>query len=88
MYEVILDEKAIDFLNKLDTFLKERIYNKVMSTTENLSHFFERLKGKKCSKLRVWDYQVIADINENIKRIEVIVIGHRKKRYKQIENLR
>jgi len=35
MYEVIFDEEAIDFLNKLEKQLKERIFNKIISTKEN-----------------------------------------------------
>ena len=43
--------------------------------------FFERLKGRIDFKLRVGDYRVIADINQDSKRIEITEIGHRKNVY-------
>lgn len=84
MYEVVFDEAAVDFLNKLQKGLKDRIYNKIISSKSNPFHYFERLEGRKDYKLRVGDYRVIADINPDSKRIEVTVIGHRKNIYKKI----
>jgi len=43
MYDIIFDEEAIDFLEKLPAQVKERIFNKIISTKENPLHFFERL---------------------------------------------
>lgn len=83
MYEIIFDEKAIEFLNKVPKELKERIFNKITSTKENPFHFFEKLTGRKDYKLRVGDYRVIADINKKDKKIEITIIGHRKNIYKK-----
>tara|TARA_Y100000294_G_scaffold158150_1_gene160232 strand:+ start:683 stop:937 length:255 start_codon:yes stop_codon:yes gene_type:complete len=84
MFEIIFDEEAINFLNKLQKELKNRIFNKIISTKYNPFHFFERLKGRKDYKLRVGDYRIIADINHNSKKIEVRIIGHRRNIYKNI----
>ena len=81
MYEIIFDDEAINFLNKLQKPLKERIFNKITSTKEMPLRFFERLKGRIDFKLRVGDYRVIADINQDSKRIEITEIGHRKNVY-------
>ncbi len=81
MYEVIFDEKAIEFLEKAEKQLAGRIWDKIMDTKENPHHFFERLKGRDDYRLRVGDYRVIADIDDERKRIEVTLIGHRKKVY-------
>lgn len=83
MFEVIFDEEAIDFLNKLPKDLKKRIFSKITSTKQNPFHYFEKLTEKTSYKLRVGDYRVIADINRSSKKIEVIVIGHRKNIYKK-----
>ena len=83
-YEVVFDEEAIDFLNKLSKPLKRRIYNKIISTKQDPFHFFERLKARKDYKLRVGDYRVIADIDKRSKKIEVTMIGHRRNVYKKI----
>ncbi len=84
MYEVIFDEEAIDFLNKLPNDIKKRIFSKITSTKQDPFHYFEKLTKKTGYKLRVGDYRVIADINRNNKKIEVTVIGHRKNIYKKI----
>jgi len=69
-------------LDGLPKPLRERIYNKIISTKTDPTHFFERLKERKGYKLRVGDYRVIADINNNPDIIEITVIGHRKNIYK------
>ncbi len=69
MYELVFDEKAIDFLSKLPKDLRERIFNKIISTKENPFRFFDRLNGRTDYKLRVGDYRVIADINQDLQRI-------------------
>ena len=84
MYEVIFDSAAIEFLGKLPQDLRKRIYDKVASTKENPHRYFERLTGRKDYKLRVGDYRVIADINDSTKRIEVTLIDHRSRVYKNI----
>lgn len=53
MFEVIFDEKAIDFLDNLPKEVKSRIFNKVISTKESPFHYFERLKGRNDYKLRI-----------------------------------
>ena len=84
MYKVIFDDKAIEFLEKLDTRNRERIFNKILSTKENPFHYFEKLTARNLYKLRVGNYRVIADINENEIKILVLLIGHRKNIYKKI----
>ena len=84
MYELIFDEEAIDFLNKLPKELKSRIFNKIISTKENPFHYFDRLEGRKDYKIRIGDYRAIADIDKNSMKIKVTIIGHRKNIYKKI----
>ncbi len=83
MYEVVFDNQAIEFLEKLPREIKERIYRKIESAKENPHRYFERLTEREDYKLRVGDYRVIADIKDNAKRIEVTLIGHRSKVYKK-----
>ncbi len=84
MYDVIFDPKAIEFLEKSEKELAKRIWDKIMSTKENPHHFFERLSGRIDYKLRIGDYRVIADLNDNKKRIDISFIGHRKNVYQDI----
>ncbi len=83
-FELIFDEEAIDFLNDLPKELKERIFNKIRSTKENPFRFFERLEGRTDYKLRIGDYRIIADIDENYNKITITRIGHRKNIYKNV----
>jgi mRNA-degrading endonuclease RelE of RelBE toxin-antitoxin system len=50
---VVFDDKAIEFLEKLDKNNRERIFNKIMSTKEDPFHYFEKLTKKNFYKLRV-----------------------------------
>jgi len=84
MFKVIFDDKALEFLEKLDKKNRERIFNKIMSTKEDPFHYFEKLTKKNFYKLRVGDYRIIADINENEIKILVLLIGHRKNIYDKI----
>jgi len=84
MYKVIFDDKAIDFLEKLDKKNRERIFNKIMSTKEEPFHFFEKLTKRNLYKLRVGEYRVIADINKNEIKILILLIGRRKNIYDKI----
>jgi mRNA interferase RelE/StbE len=71
-FDVVFDPETIDFLNKLEKQMRERIYNKIMTSSENPFHFFERLAVRPEYKLRVGDYRVIVDIDQSMKRIEVV----------------
>ena len=84
MYKVIFDPEAIEFLEKAERRLAKRIWDKIMSTKENPHHFFERLTGRKDYKLRVGNYRIVADIDDNKKRIDITLIGHRKNIYKNL----
>jgi len=84
MFTVIFDGKALERLEKLDKKNRERIFNKIMSTKEDPFHYFEKLTKRNFYKLRVGDYRVIADINENEIKILVLLIGHRKNIYDKI----
>ena len=84
MYNLIFDEEAIDFLNKLDKTQKERIFNKILDTKDDPFHFFEKLSGRPEFKLRVGSHRVIADIKQNDKTIQILHIGHRRNVYKKL----
>ncbi len=84
MYKLVFDDEAIEFLNKLPKEIKERIFNKIISTKENPFHFFERLAGRTDYKLRAGDYRIIADLDQGNNIIKITVVGHRKNIYKNL----
>lgn len=84
MFTVLFDEKAIEFLGKIDKQKRKRIFNKIMSAKENPFHYFEKITKINLYKLRIGDYRAIADINKNEIKILILLIGHRKNIYKKI----
>ena len=82
-YEIIFDEIAFDFLEKLDHAVKKRIFEKIMSTIEKPFHYFNHLTERSEYKLRIGNYRAFADINVKKKTITILVIGHRKNIYKK-----
>jgi mRNA interferase RelE/StbE len=84
MYEIIFDDKVIEYLEKLQYPTKKRIFKKIISTKENPFRYFESLTGRNEYKLRIGDYRVIADIDQTNKKINVLFVGHRKNVYKKL----
>ena len=66
----------------MDIPLAKRIIQKIESTKSDPHRFFVRLVGRTEYKLRVGDYRVIADIEENRRVIIVRSLGHRRNIYK------
>lgn len=82
MYKVIWDEKAVDFINKLDNFLAKRIVKLIKEFSENPeSKEIKRLKGENAFRLRAGDYRIILDLDHKDKIIKILKIGHRKNIY-------
>lgn len=81
MYNLIFEKKALDFLNKLEKELKERIWNKLQQCKEDPFRFLEHLTQIDGYKLRVGDYRLIIDIDDISKTMKVLKAGHRKNIY-------
>jgi len=81
MYELKFDKSAVDFLNKLEKDIKERIWNKLQQCKENPFHFLEHLEDIEGYKLRVGDYRIIIDVDKTNQILHILKIGHRKNIY-------
>ena len=81
MYSIIFDKKALDFLNKLEKEIKERIWKKLQKCKENPFRFLEHLEEIDGFKLRVGDYRLIIDVNKITQTIYILKAGHRKNIY-------
>ncbi|MGM5487747.1 MAG: type II toxin-antitoxin system RelE family toxin [Nanobdellota archaeon] len=84
MYELVFDEKVLQYLEKLPKNISKRIFKKLQDTKEKPHHYFVKLTDRSEYKLRVGDYRVIADIEENKLIIYVIHVDHRKNVYKRL----
>ena len=81
MYEIIFDKKALQEFNKLIKPIKERIWEKLQKCKQNPFHFLEPLVQIKGFKLRIGDYRAIIDVQETIKVLNILKVGHRKNVY-------
>ena len=74
----------MESLEKLPKTIAQSILKKIQETKENPHRYFIKLTNRTDYKLRVGDYRILADIEDNELKILVIHIGHRSNVYKQI----
>ena len=84
MYNLVFDEKVLQYLEKLPKTVSKRIFKKLQETKENPHHYFVKLSNRSEYKLRVGDYRIIADIEDNKLVIYVIHSDHRRTVYKKL----
>ena len=82
MYKIEFSKEADTQLNKLDKEVQKRIINVLDRIIINPFHHVKRLVGSPYYRLRVGDYRVILDIQQDKLIIYVIELGHRKNIYK------
>ncbi len=83
-FQIIWSESAAKELKKLDRTVANRIYKKVSQLSENPYHSdVTKIVGDPYFRLRVGDYRIIFDIQNNMLRILVLKVGHRKNVYKK-----
>lgn len=80
-FEIIWSQSALKELKKVDRLIAKRIYDAVGKLQEEPYRNIKKLTNSDHFRLRVGDYRVILDINENQLRILVIKVGHRKMIY-------
>ena len=81
MYEIIFEKRTLEYLNKFEKEVKQRIWDKLQLCKENPYRFLQHLENIDGFKLRVGDYRVIVDVDNLNKIIYVLKIGHRKNIY-------
>ncbi|MBS3146495.1 type II toxin-antitoxin system RelE/ParE family toxin [Candidatus Woesearchaeota archaeon] len=83
MFEIFFTNKAENQLKKLEKNVQQRIIAVLERSRIRPEDHFERLVGEKAYKLRVGDYRIIADIDNNKLVILVLKLGHRKNIYER-----
>ena len=83
MYEIIFSQKAKKQLFGLEKNIQERIITVLERIRIRPEAYITKLVGDPGYKLRVGDYRVIMDIDNNNLLILVIKVGHRKDIYKR-----
>lgn len=83
-FQIIWSESASKTLNKLERTVAKRIFRKVSQLSENPYHFdVTKIVGEPYFRLRVGDYRVIFDIQNETLRILILKVDHRKNIYKK-----
>ena len=70
-------------LERLDKQVAKRIIKKIDSSLDNPRLFFKRLSGRREYKLRVGDYRVIAEVDEEKNAVLIRSLGHRRDIYER-----
>jgi len=83
-FQLIFANSADKELSKLPKNIAQRIFLKCQKTKNDPMRFWEKVTDGKEYKLRVGDYRAIADIDFEQKKIEVIMVGHRRNVYKKL----
>jgi mRNA interferase RelE/StbE len=81
-YTVVVTEKIKKIILKLPSSIASKIENNLLKLEENpRPPGSKKLKGRSGYRIRIGDYRVIYEIEDNILRVIVIDIGHRKDIY-------
>jgi mRNA interferase RelE/StbE len=83
LYEIIFSQKAKKQLFKLEKNIQERIITALERIRIRPEAYITKLVGDPGFKLRIGNYRVLMDINNNNLLILVIKVGHRKDIYKR-----
>ncbi|MDE1851117.1 MAG: type II toxin-antitoxin system RelE/ParE family toxin [Candidatus Micrarchaeota archaeon] len=83
-YSLEYSAEAVMQLEKIDKSIAKRILKKLDGTVGNPNNFFRQLTGRPEYKLRVGDYRIIANIDDQNKKILIRTLGHRKNIYAKI----
>ncbi|MBD3191659.1 MAG: type II toxin-antitoxin system RelE/ParE family toxin [Candidatus Heimdallarchaeota archaeon] len=81
-FEMVLTQRAVKDLDKLEEKVKERIISTLKEYNENPFSHAKKLTNPKLGSYRfkIGDYRVVFDIDTNT--IVILRIGHRKSIYK------
>ena len=75
---MFLHPKAAEYLKRLDSSLRSRIRGRLRELEGSPRERGQRLKYSSFYRLRVGDYRVIYEVDEERKRVIVLFIGHRR----------
>ena len=82
MYQVVIEKQVQKQLTKI----RSTDYNKVVEALRSLAinprpHGCKKLQGRAGYRVRIGDYRIIYNINDNILTVFVLSIGHRRDVY-------
>ena len=82
-YQVILKHSAEKELNALQTNIHNRIIKRLLTLEENpRPSGIKKLQGEESYRLRVGDYRVLYTIDDKVKKVFILAVGHRREVYR------
>ena len=83
IYKVLLERRAERDLNNIETALRKRAVEKLLSLKNNpRPPIAKKLEGSKSAwRIRIGDWRIIYEINDSLKEVSVFRIKHRSKGY-------
>jgi mRNA interferase RelE/StbE len=82
-YTVFIERYAQKQILKLDRKVIHVIKNAISNLTDNpRPPGYKKLKGEEAYRIRVGDYRIIYEIEDDLIRVIVVSVGHRKDIYK------
>ncbi len=81
IYKISYERKALLELRSLEYFIASRIVKKIKLLNKDSFNKIKRLKNRNEFSLRVGDYRVLMEIEED--NIKILKIGHRKNIYER-----
>lgn len=82
-WQVIWSEKSVKQLGKIDKKTAQNIFNTVLDCSHDPLKTVTKLSNSSFYKIRVGNYRVILDLQQNKLVIFVIEVDHRKRIYKK-----
>ena len=82
-YGIVWSIQASKQLERLDRSVAKRIHEKVGQLYQNPERYVEKLVRYPYYRLRVGDYRVILDIQNEMVRILILKVGHRSNVYER-----
>ncbi len=83
IYTVIIPKSVHKQLNKLPTFVSDSIVSRLTGIQENPRPIGSlKMRGSEAWRIRIGDYRIIYDIDDEAKVVVVRRIGHRREIYR------
>ncbi len=83
MYTIVVERYAQKQLFKLDKKIIPVLKSAIAMLADNpRPHGYKKLKGEEAYRIRVADYRIIYEIDDNVVIVTVVSVGHRKDIYK------
>lgn len=82
-YQVLLSERAQKQINALPQTIGDRITEKIYALKENpRPQGAKKLAGGEGYRIRVGDYRIVYDIQDAVRIVTIVKVGHRKDIYR------